>query len=287
MKEIYRYIVIAIELAINIVSVIIYSASPWKKSALKYNKTQCNRSCVIVMNGPNLSSDLVTLDHTAHDVVVCNHFADTDWYEKLKPEIYVLADPYFYADDACSSLKKKRDMTLENIINKTSWPLTLIAPNYNAFLFLFDKLSVNQMIAVRWVNGKSVPVKNLVSTSMFWRYNLLAPPGNVLVGSLYAAWRSGYSKIYLVGATWNFHLGIMVDQETNVFYKKRKHVYGEVIEESFTDHRRLVRANLEHEFGAIYRSFILLRLLRQFLSCHDVKVINCSKDSFIDVFDRP
>jgi len=120
-----------------------------------------------------------------------------------------------------------------------------------------------------------------------WDFGLCAPPGNVLVQSLYLCGFMRAKEVFLLGANWSFHTNIEVDQQTNEFYKVRQHVYGSKKELSYTDHRKIERANLEHEFRSIYVGFKELRAVRDYLNSRKVDVVNFTESSYIDVFPRP
>lgn len=256
----------------------------------KLSKTHLRGSSVaIVMNGPTLRSDQnKMLSSTKVNEYICaNHLADTDLFTKLKPSTYIFSDPYFYSEDASEELIEARTATFDNIVSKCDWSMTVVLPNVPSFDLFVKKFSENSHIQVRWFNNFGFPADYNILLGNLWDFGLCAPPGNVLVQSLYLCGFMQVKEVYLLGANWNFHTNIEVDQRTNEFYKVRQHVYGIKKELSYTCHRKIEKANLEHEFKSLYIGFKELRAVRDYLNIRKIKVVNFTENSYIDVFSRP
>lgn len=74
-----------------------------------YNKGCGNRTASILANGPSLKLEIEDLekDKCEDDILVVNYFANTEYFEKIRPKYYCLADPRFYE-------KKYKTITLMN-----------------------------------------------------------------------------------------------------------------------------------------------------------------------------
>jgi hypothetical protein len=222
------------------------------------------------------------------DEYICvNHLADTDLFTQLRPKMYVFSDPYFYSKDASNELVAARMATFENINSKCDWPMIIVMPNGSSVESFAEEFERNPNLQVCWFNGTGFPANYNALLGKLWDFGLCAPPGNVLVQSLYLCGFMRTNEVFLLGANWSFHTNIEVDQRTNEFYKVRNHVYGTRKELSFTCHRKIERANLEHEFRSLYVGFKELRASWDYLSARKVKVVNFTENSFIDVFPRP
>lgn len=68
----------------------------WEK--LECNLGNKNKSLWVLGNGPSLAAQLQEyLDaFLQHDIMCMNHFASTEYFEKLKPRYYVMVDPFFW-----------------------------------------------------------------------------------------------------------------------------------------------------------------------------------------------
>jgi len=274
----------------TLVNILISLAYFRTKFRLRVSKSLLRgRSVAIVANGPTLRSDLERMQRSVKvDEYICvNHLADTDLFTQLRPKMYVFSDPYFYSKDASNELVAARMATFENINSKCDWPMIIVMPNGSSVESFAEKFERNPHLQVCWFNGTGFPANYNALLGKLWDFGLCDPPGNVLVQSLYLCGFMRTNEVFLLGANWSFHTNIEVDQRTNEFYKVRNHVYGTRKELSFTCHRKIERANLEHEFRSLYVGFKELRASWDYLSARKVKVVNFTENSFIDVFPRP
>ena len=65
---------------------------------VKINKEQ--DSLIVIGNGPSLK---ITFEKyrdriTSHDCIVVNHFCETEYYKKLEPKYYLIADPAYFGN---------------------------------------------------------------------------------------------------------------------------------------------------------------------------------------------
>ena len=287
MKNIFGVVSQLYAFLLNVLISLIYSKIGTKFRVSR--KILQDKSVAVVMNGPTLRSDMLNLQRSEKDLsyICANHLADTDLFSELKPIVYVFSDPYFYNEETSDELVNARNTTFKNIMAKCSWPMIVVMPNKES-LEMFSKIfEENHQITVCWFNGSGFPSDYNAALGFMWERGLCAPPGNVLVQSLYLCGFMSAKKIFLLGANWSFHTNIFVDQETNEFYKVREHVYGTSKELSYTCHRKIKKANLEHEFKSLYIGFRELRAVGDYLIQKQVRVVNYTQKSFIDVFSRP
>ena len=89
------------------------------------------KNALVIGNGPSFNTFLKDefSNIQKYDVYVCNAFAETKYFEIIKPKNYCLLDPlYFLVEDVNF---KKTELTWESIIKKTNWPLKLYIPSKN------------------------------------------------------------------------------------------------------------------------------------------------------------
>jgi hypothetical protein len=127
--------------------------------------------CVILGNGPSLKStfsDGMQFFY-AKKIICVNNFSETEYYEKLKPEVYVLADPIYWEkvyDDYIDNfntdekieraryfeaLSKIKTGAIKNLIDKTSWVMDLYVPLQSKSTGYFDEIiKLNKNITVNY-----------------------------------------------------------------------------------------------------------------------------------------
>jgi hypothetical protein len=291
-KLLFEFIKNSLEVLMSILfSITRYS---WRaRTAFKIIDEIKTSNLVIAMNGPTLKDDLNLLDKDLkskgqYDFAVANHFADTNYFFEHKPSYYFFSDPYFWDNNSNKNLIEKRNITFDNINNKTSWPIKVFIPAHIDSKLIKEKFSNNQNIIICPFNSSSLPSGFNTILGTLWNNNFCAPFGrNVLVHVIYGGIQLGYSKIAIVGAGFSFHEQISVDQKNNKFYQKRKHVYGETFEQSFVDVKKEIPAKVSHEFLALYISFKSLESVAQYALYKDCNITNYSNYSYLDMFDRP
>jgi hypothetical protein len=255
-------------------------------------KGKGSNTCLILMNGPSLLSDISRFERDNNlnevDFIVANHFADTEYFVKYKPKFYVFSDPYFFQQEASSDLRKKSKKTFVNIANNTTWKMTILVPAHYDIRKFSTYFSSNSQISIIKFNGSGYLVEPSKFLFFLWKFNLCSPfPQSVLIHALYSAIQLKYKRIILTGANFSFHTSILVDQQSNDFYKLRKHVYGEEKELAYTSHQKIKKANLSSEFFCIYRGFHELSSLEKFSKLRKVQVYNYTNYSYLDMFKRP
>jgi hypothetical protein len=283
-KEIYRLLTTFVTFIVVLVGVIFFS-----KFKLSFkNKEVLNKSrCAIIGNGPSLNSDIekiLRLENT--DYICVNHFADSEWFEQLKPQRYLFIDPYFWSDDADKTLIDKREKTFKFINSKTDWPLVIYLPIMANMQYLKKNIN-NKNIEFRQYN--SIGHENFKGNLAykFFDLGLCAPLGmNVLIHAVFIGIRIGYKEVMIYGADTSFHEMIRVDQNSNEFYREATHFYGVDRELIYTDASKTTPSNMAHEFRCLANTFSSYDILSKYAKSKNIDVFNCSSFSWIDSFKR-
>lgn len=239
---------------------------------------------IIMGNGPSLRETIdKKLDILRKSKTLAVNFAaNADSYLKLKPDIYVLADPHFFKveNDGLSSDPNVRRLW-ENIA-ASDWNMTLYMP---CKAKIPDSIKHNIHITVKRYNltpgeGLTGPVHWL------YRKGLAMPrPRNVLIASIMIALREGYRDIYIVGADHTWSRDLWVDDKNRVISVQR-HFYKDNDKEF---------ERVAQEYAGYHLHDILNSLTIAFRSYHQIagyaakigaRITNCTPGSFIDAFPR-
>ena len=246
---------------------------------------------VVIGNGPSLNS---TLEKDWDYILECgkmvvNEFGATDYFEKLKPSIYVFSDPVYYIlpDDLKDSLLSLFDI----IVKKTSWPLRIIFPLSAKGSKSICMLIQNHFISIDYYNDKNLGIEGK-SKYEAWDENLIAPPSQTVLNTcLYLSLFWNYKETYLVGADTSFLEDIRIDQQTNEIFLMNSHFYqnDKIYTDKFYSAEKGVKMpgwalhDLIFAFGNMFKMYAELK---EYADYKGLKVYNASEYSWINVFER-
>ena len=203
------------------IKILAQSRSTSIKRQAKKLKT-ADRSLIIMGNGPSLRQ---TIDNHSkclaeHDLLAVNFAANAPEFKTLKPEIYVLADPFFFGDTAGHDNLK----ALHDNLAGVDWPMLLVVPaKYRKRLP--DAIANNENITVATINAVGVEGFTWFQNAAYGRAWAMPRPRNVLITAIMAGIWLGYKKITIVGADHSWMQSIWVDDDNRVvsvqphFYK--------------------------------------------------------------------
>lgn len=246
---------------------------------------------VIIGNGPSLN---LTLEKYWDDILKCdkmvvNEFGATEFFEKLKPSIYVLSDPVYYT--LPDELKDSLLSLFDNIVKKTNWPLRIIFPLSAKGSKSIGLLIQNRYITIDYYNDKSqnVEIKDKYEA---WEENMIAPPSQTVLNTcLYLSLFWNYQETYLVGADTSFLEDIRIDQQTNEIFLMNSHFYqnDKVYTDRFYSADKGVKMSgwaLHDLIFAFGNMFKMYAELKEYADYKGLKVYNSSEYSWINVFER-
>ena len=247
---------------------------------------------ILIGNGPSLTKtvELYKDEIIKNDRIAANFFASSDYYEQLRPNIYLFADPAFF--EVPDNQKKSIATLFDALINKTSWPLNLIVPfaAKDAPLLATLKKNSNIRIDYYFISEQNVGAMPLYDA---WDKNFICPPfQNVMNVAIYLSLFWGYQETYLVGVDMSSLEDIRVDQETNELFSIDRHFYNnkDVYSDKklFDDKRGRIRSDWKlHEYiYAFGRMFECFYELKKYADYKGLKIYNASEYSWINVFER-
>lgn len=236
-----------------------------------------NTLLTILANGPSLKEDLVNLDISRGDFCVVNRFYESPYYFKVKPKYYVLADPAFF----------DKEEEIKKLIDSVDWEMMLFV-TYSGWKNLkFLRNIPNNKIKV--IPYHTNPYNGFMWLKLFlYRKGLSMPPAqNVLVPSIFNGINMGYKEIRLYGVDHSWTKSLCVDKNNQVcaidlhFYEDDNDIkllpYLKCNGEYYRLHALL------RDFAQMFDSYHQIRWYADKVGC---KIINCTKDSFIDAFER-
>ena len=253
-------------------------------------KTKCvyrgsnGKTVKILANGPSLKDDLDNLIET-DSVSVLNFFGLNDLFWTIKPNHYVLADPVFFEIDH----PVENVVKLYDAIEKIDWKMTFYVPlrYYSAFR---NKVKENPHIDIKTFYRFPLGSVNTFKRIDFFLYRkgLNAPIAqNVLIPSIFLMINEGFEKIYLYGADHSWLSQMVVDEKNRVCLVD-KHFYDKSVP-TMKPWLTVTGAPFKlHELMKIFHTvFATYQMLGDYAkSLGKVRIINMTKHSFIDAFER-
>jgi hypothetical protein len=244
----------------------------------------------VLGNGPSLKKTLEeSLDVLKSTVCVCvNYFVNTEYYTRIKPLVYVLADPMFFCPVADHNTEEMNIKMWHELIEKTTWKMDFIVSSQYRNNDRVCRLRDNKNINVLFFNQLDCSsFRNKKMQFVLFNKNKLAPPAQtVLNTALYMCifWR--YKNIVLIGADTSWHEELKVNQKTNVLFFENKHFYETKGMLLYKDVKKTIPEKTYEYFYNIARALELYWLLREYAEFNSVKVYNASSKSYIDAFER-
>lgn len=244
---------------------------------------------IIMGNGPSLNESIFKYKNEIlkNDRIAVNYFASSIYYEQLKPNIYVFADPAFF--DIPNSLKESIESLLGDILQKTVWNMRVVVPSSARDSAFISKLKSNKNITVDYYLNY---YQDIGSMSKFeaWDKNLIPPPAQTVLNvALFLSLYWNYKESYLIGADSSFFEDLRVDQKTNELLSKDTHFYNNHQVDSGIDSKRsrLMSGWTLHDLIYAYgRMFEYYSDLKEYADYKGLKVYNASEYSWINVFER-
>lgn len=246
--------------------------------------------CSVLGNGPSLSDSL--RDHLAFirdsELVVVNNFAHTDLFLDLKPQNYVLHDPGYFSFTQNTNRPDIR-LTIDVLINRVDWPMTLYVPRRAKGSYLTNQISAgNPGIRVQYYNYTVVTGFQGLR-HWFYRRNMgMVQSQTVLMAALFLMVNRRFGTVYLFGADQSWHEQIRVT-DTNEFQMQNLHFYDKAKDVAFVTTYNAGQGRgftMSSQFLSLYKVFRGYEVLREYADSIGVRVLNASSKSYIDAFDR-
>ena len=246
--------------------------------------------CAILGNGPSLTESL--RDHTDFlhqcELVAVNGFSLSTVYASLKPQNYVLLDPAFF-QYAPGGVRDDVGRMLDAILTQTTWPMNLYVPWLGRNSWLIQQIrATNQQITPVFFNYTIVRGFRWFRHGLF-RAGLGMPQcENVLAAALFLMLGRSFETIYLFGADHSWHEQLRL-ADTNQLSIRQPHFYDTtqaVVHQPVVNPVTKQTARMASQFLSFYRAFYSYEILKQYADSQQVRVLNASATSYIDVFEK-
>lgn len=239
---------------------------------------------VILGNGPSLND---TLNNSTGFLKSCrllavNFAANTNMFNSLKPEFYVLADPHFFIE-----VKQPNVIKLwETLSKKVDWNVTLFIPSHiKARGLWYDSVISNTHINIVRYNMTAVEGFKWLENVCYSKGFGMPRPRNVLIPSLMLALRMQFKTIYIAGADHSWTRTISVN-ENNEVVSIQPHFYKEDDVEKKrvdTEYMKYPLYKIMYSFYVAFKSYFTIQ---RYAISIGTKIWNITPDSFIDAFPR-
>lgn len=275
----------SLQSVVSVVKVLLLS----KFGLPKFSNQKPNAS--ILGNGPSLNQALAdNLDFLKGTDIYCvNLFALSTVYASLKPQNYVLLDPAFFMFSEQNDDRQDIKKTFDAIIQQTDWSMRLFVPARNKSSYIVKKLKQErpniQICFFNYTIVRGFPTFR----HWFFKHNLGMPQcQNILAASLYVVLLQDYKNVYLFGADHSWHEEIRITEQ-NEFEMRQVHFYdnaNNVKHEKVIDVRNNSRPRLHAQFLSLHKVFYSYEILGAFAKSRHINVLNASKKTYIDAFER-
>ena len=248
----------------------------------------------ILGNGPSLKETLIKNSFNGENTLVVNHFADSSYYEEIKPKYYVIQDRYFWESNVLGKYINKRNLTFKNINEKTSWPILIFVPK-KISNGQINSLFKNKLISVKRINLINLPKIFNINFGLnfpnlfykYWDKNIFSPPvQNVISASIYISILMDVKEIILHGVDMSFFKALEVNQTNNKLGIYEDHFYGKEFSMQYRDKYGKKLSSMEYELKKWGDVFLNMSVLEKYSKYKNINVINKSLKSYIDAFKR-
>ncbi len=221
-------------------------------------------------------------------VMVVNGFPMTDLFEEIQPPYFLITSPGFYNPKATDYNVDVRKKIINQLIEKTHWPLTCLIP-YSAKknTSFIKNLKKNKFIVIQYFN--TTPVEGLKSLNhLFYSNGLGIPrPHNVLIPALINCINAGFKEINLLGAEHSWLPQISVNNDNHVLINQ-KHFYDEKTSKPMRMHKNEGASDraLHEVLEKFYYTFRAYHEIESYAQSKEARIYNLTPDSFVDAFER-
>lgn len=284
-----RFIVLLHDIALLLL--IMIKSIPLRNN--NYKDLTTKTRAIILCSGPSLTKDMQKIQNRSNgaDLYCVNSFATTEYFKKLKPSFYVLADPMFWRDDINQSLKEVRQKTLSAISDAT-WPITIVCSEAGK-IFLNDVFIESENIRIVGVKRNECNFKQHSFHMFALKFGFATPNFiNVLILAIWWCIENKVNDIELFGADFSQHLGLKLDQESGeAMSGGGKHFYENQKEkglEKMIDQKYIGRPQkkMHERFFQIWTAFHQIYLLSELCKIKKLNLINFSSTTNIDTIKR-
>ena len=249
----------------------------------------------ILMNGPSLLDDLKRLPTTERsDIMVCNHFCDTQYFSQIRPNLYLIQDHYFWSHKVIDHFKDKATYSLNNLLTKVDWDMNLILPVRASNSDFARKVSNNPYIKVWFYRDHYMPIR-FGNNPRFCRFNMFhnllirwgisfIPPMNVFPTALVLGFLNKSSRIFFYGVSFDWWKSLRI--ESSQLVKETEYCYGTEQLRIYNDKNGMYPGTLSFKLMNFALTYQLLEAVSCLLGQAGVELIDVGGKACIQMFNR-
>ena len=250
--------------------------------------------CYILGTGPSLRKDFLERNVYVdiENLIAVNNFVCSEWYDKIKPKFYVLADPAYYVDNLDQQLQMNIHNLFVELKEKTNWPLILFVP-FEGKKRIRELLKANGHISVVGYNK----VNTWKGFKWFdrWVYNnqwAIVSGLNVVMAALSLSINMGFKKIYLFGVDHSWHKNLVMRDDNTLcwyyshFYDEKDNENLELIPVYLEENNQIKCLKMHELLDSMGKAFQVYHFIENYAKHKKIKIYNCTSNSFIDAFER-
>ena len=238
---------------------------------------------IIVGNGPSATQffDEVSKHRDNFDLCTVNFAILTKSFFDVRPEYLVLADPLFF-----THLEDERVKNVLATITKVNWKLTILIP-YSKDKSFRKVVERNINVQLMFFSGICWDAKSIIGRWLRMRLyclGLLSPRiQNVIVACIFCSIHLGYREIKLYGVEHSWIKDIVVNEKNEVCLVDR-HYYGTEKKPWKKDEFNTFK--MDEILNTLAYTFKSYWELNELAKAKNVRIVNMTKESFIDAFER-
>lgn len=243
----------------------------------KIKKTK-NLSIVVIGNGPSANEFLEkTYREKYIDSMALNFFGIDNMFFVIKPNYYCFADQNVFNSKAIPFVVKEKYELLLNSLAKVDWNMTIFIPSdFKNSKFIEDIKNLNLTI----LRFNITPLQSngfFVNKIMDLGWGMTTSE-SVIISAIILAINLNYKEILLTGVEHSWVKELKVTMENKVTFMLR-HFYK-------SDKRYDIAYSMAEFILSQYRLFKSHDKVAKYAKFKNVKILNTTKESLIDSYDR-
>ena len=245
-----------------------------KKHTISIGK---KKNATVLMNGPSLLVDIEEYDLSG-DIYVSNDFATSKEFLIIKPNNYVIVDPFFFKEN-------ERSINIKKILSDLKWHINLYIPvKFQDSFFVHIN---NKFVTIHFFNHYEISGHSSFVRKMFDYQYGMPKCQNVLIAILMICIWKDHKIINLFGTDHNWLHYLSLNSE-NVLCLSNHRFYDS--EEKIT-----IKPWLDQNGNSYRMDEILIKLslmfkgyweVLEYSKIKNIKIINNTQNSLIDAFQK-
>lgn len=243
-----------------------------KTKALKGEK----KSLVIIANGPSINSCMeeIMSHKTLCDYACMNYFPiNSEFFDRIKPRFMFAFDAMFFDKNHIDQEKRENTVLLKQKFQNIDWDMVLFVRDGSSFELNNSRIKEIQVNCTQ--------IGGVYSRFRGWLFDKgIAVPINatVAVVAIMQGIKMGYRNIYVYGINQSNHENMKVDCNNQTILNF-EHFYKE-------KNTNPIGYDIASVFWDSFRSIKGYRMLEKYARVKGTKVYNCTRDSYVDAFER-